>query len=62
LRGRLAGPPGAGSTAYEVSERILSETRDPYEITDRFAEEFARRPDYYVERATEGANEADGRF
>jgi hypothetical protein len=30
----------------EVWERILPETRDPYEITERFAEEFARRPDY----------------
>jgi nickel-dependent lactate racemase len=30
----------------EVWERILPETRDPYEITERYAEAFARRPDY----------------
>src|SRR5215813_478715 len=30
----------------EVWERILPETRDPYEITARFAEDLARRPDY----------------
>jgi hypothetical protein len=30
----------------EVWERVLPETRDPYEITDRFGEEFARRPEY----------------
>ena len=30
----------------EVWERILPETRDPYEITERFAEPLARRPDY----------------
>ncbi|HYB40924.1 MAG TPA: lactate racemase domain-containing protein [Candidatus Methylomirabilis sp.] len=30
----------------EVWERFLSRTRDPYEITERHAEEFARRPDY----------------
>jgi len=30
----------------EVWERILPETRDPYEIMDRFAEELATRPDY----------------
>jgi hypothetical protein len=30
----------------EVWERILPETRDPYEITDRFGEEFATRADY----------------
>jgi hypothetical protein len=30
----------------EVWERILPETRDPYEITERFAEDLARRPDY----------------
>jgi nickel-dependent lactate racemase len=30
----------------EVWERMLSETRDPYEITERFAEDLARRPDY----------------
>jgi hypothetical protein len=30
----------------EVWERVLPETRDPYEITERFAEDFARRPEY----------------
>src|SRR5262245_1568120 len=30
----------------EVWERFLPETRDPYEITERFAEDYARRPDY----------------
>ncbi len=30
----------------EVWDRILPETRDPYEITERFAEDYARRPDY----------------
>ena len=30
----------------EVWERILPVTRDPYEITARFAEDYARRPDY----------------
>jgi len=30
----------------EVWERVLPETRDPYEITDRFGEEFASRADY----------------
>jgi len=30
----------------EVWERVLPETRDPYEITDRFGEEFATRADY----------------
>ncbi|HEV8529882.1 MAG TPA: lactate racemase domain-containing protein [Methylomirabilota bacterium] len=30
----------------EVWERILPETRDPYEITARFAEDLASRPDY----------------
>jgi hypothetical protein len=30
----------------EVWERILPATRDPYEITARFAEDYARRPDY----------------
>jgi hypothetical protein len=29
-----------------VWERILPQTRDPYEITLRFAEDYARRPDY----------------
>ena len=33
----------------EVWERVLPETRDPYEITERFGEEFATRADY-VER------------
>jgi hypothetical protein len=32
----------------EVWERILPETRDPYEITERFAEDLARRPDYVL--------------
>ncbi|HEX9641393.1 MAG TPA: lactate racemase domain-containing protein, partial [Candidatus Krumholzibacteria bacterium] len=30
----------------EVWERVLPETKDPYEITDRFGEEFAGREDY----------------
>jgi nickel-dependent lactate racemase len=30
----------------EVWERILPETRDPYEIMARFSDEFARRPEY----------------
>src|SRR5262245_16918888 len=30
----------------EVWERILPETRDPYAITERHAEAYARRPDY----------------
>jgi hypothetical protein len=30
----------------EVWERILPETRDPYEISARFADDLARRPDY----------------
>jgi hypothetical protein len=30
----------------EVWERILPETRDPYEISERYGEEFAQRPDY----------------
>ena len=30
----------------EVWERILPETRDPYEITERFAEDLARHPHY----------------
>ncbi len=30
----------------EVWERILPETRDPYEITERFADDLARRPEY----------------
>ena len=30
----------------EVWERILPETRDPYEISERFGEELARRPEY----------------
>jgi hypothetical protein len=30
----------------EVWERVLPETRDPYEITERFGEEFATRADY----------------
>jgi hypothetical protein len=30
----------------EVWERILPQTRDPYEIGQRFAEDYARRPDY----------------
>ena len=30
----------------EVWERVLPETKDPYEITDRFGEEFATRADY----------------
>ena len=30
----------------EVWERFLAETRDPYEITERHAEDYARRPDY----------------
>ncbi len=30
----------------EVWERVLPETRDPYEITERFGEEFAARADY----------------
>ena len=33
----------------EVWERVLSQTRDPYEITERFGEEFATRSDY-IER------------
>ena len=36
----------AHASYREVWERILPETRDPYEITERFAEAFARRPDY----------------
>jgi lactate racemase len=31
---------------HDVWERILPETRDPYEITERFAEDLARRLDY----------------
>jgi hypothetical protein len=30
----------------EVWDRILPETRDPYDIMNRFAEDYARRPDY----------------
>ena len=30
----------------EVWERVLPETRDPYEITERYGEEFATRADY----------------
>jgi hypothetical protein len=30
----------------EVWERLLSITRDPYEIMQRFADDYARRPDY----------------
>ena len=30
----------------EVWERILPLTRDPYEIMRRFADDYARRPDY----------------
>ena len=30
----------------DVWERVLPETRDPYEITARFGDEFARHPDY----------------
>jgi hypothetical protein len=30
----------------EVWERVLPQTRDPYEITERFGEEFATRADY----------------
>jgi nickel-dependent lactate racemase len=30
----------------EVWERVLPQTKDPYEITDRFGEEFATRADY----------------
>jgi len=30
----------------EVWERVLPETRDPYEITERYGEEFATRQDY----------------
>lgn len=30
----------------EVWERILPQTRDPYEIMRRFADDYARRPDY----------------
>jgi len=30
----------------EVWERILPQTRDPYEITERFADDLAHRPDY----------------
>ena len=37
----------------EVWERILPETRDPYEITERFGEEFATREDY-IERYRNG--------
>jgi hypothetical protein len=33
----------------EVWERVLPQTRDPYEINDRFLEEFASRRDY-IER------------
>jgi len=33
----------------EVWDRVLPETRDPYEITERFGEEFASRADY-IER------------
>jgi len=36
----------AHASYHEVWERILPETRDPYEIAERFAEAFARRPDY----------------
>jgi len=36
----------AHASYLEVWERILPETRDPYEITERFAEDLARRPDY----------------
>jgi hypothetical protein len=38
--------PIAHPSYHEVWERILPETSDPYEITDRFAEDFAHRPDY----------------
>ena len=37
----------------EVWERILPTTRDPYEITERFGEEFATRADY-IERYRNG--------
>ena len=37
----------------EVWERVLPETRDPYEITERFGEEFATREDY-IERYRNG--------
>ncbi len=37
----------------EVWERVLPETRDPYEITERFGEEFAKRADY-IERYRNG--------
>ncbi|MBU2550502.1 MAG: DUF2088 domain-containing protein [Proteobacteria bacterium] len=30
----------------EIWEKVLPQTRDPYEIQDRFAEDFAHRPDY----------------
>jgi nickel-dependent lactate racemase len=33
----------------EVWERVLSQTRDPYEISERFGDEFATRADY-IER------------
>lgn len=33
----------------EVWERVLPQTRDPYEITERFGDEFATRADY-IER------------
>ncbi|MDZ4278665.1 MAG: lactate racemase domain-containing protein [Dehalococcoidia bacterium] len=37
----------------EVWERVLPETRDPYEISERFGEEFATREDY-IERYRNG--------
>ncbi|MGB2695921.1 MAG: lactate racemase domain-containing protein [Dehalococcoidia bacterium] len=37
----------------EVWDRVLPETRDPYEITDRFGQEFATRRDY-IERYRNG--------
>ncbi len=37
----------------EVWERVLPETRDPYEITERFGDEFATRADY-IERYRNG--------
>ena len=37
----------------EVWERVLPETRDPYEITERFGAEFATRADY-IERYRNG--------
>ena len=38
---------GVAHPSYrEVWERVLPITRDPYEIMRRFADEYARRPDY----------------